>query len=215
MLKAGLCRLGGTNYVDLFRKNIPFPMRHIVDVGASLGYYSLLLNAIWPEAEIWAFEPSSINFRYLMLNTGRVANVRQIPLALGDERQRHTIAVPTLKQKSFMNLGEGNSGVISLLGDSEIYREEVQVVKLDDVVDKCDFLKVDTEGYEYWVLKGADRILREERPFLHIETMQVNFDMAGIEPRQLFELILSYDYVPAGSIHYDSMFIPREKKCSS
>ena len=215
MLAAALTRLGGPSFFNTYKKYLPAGFRRIIDVGASIGHYSILFSWVWPEAEIWAIEPSSVNFKYLEINTANIPNIRSFKTGAGEATYTHTIAIPTIRQKTWMNFGEGNSGVLSMFGDSDIYREEVPIVKLDDIVDKCDFIKIDTEGYEYKVIQGADRLLKEARPILHVEFMKCNLKMAGVEPKQLSDLILSYDYVPICTLAHDVVFVPAENTCSS
>ena len=212
MLQASIRRFSMPDYFSLIGKAVPKPVRRILDVGACIGAYSLLFHEIWPEAEIWALEPSSRSFGCLELNTKHIPNIHCIQLAAGEAEYRHGIAIPTKEQKEYMNFGAGNCGVISMFGESDIFREEVQVSKLDDIIGWCDFIKIDTEGYEYRVIQGAARLLKEARPTLHVEMMGSNFDMAGTSAQQVTELILSFNYLLTGVLYQqDSIFTPREK----
>ena len=211
MLNAGIIRFVTEGLARRLEKNIPGPVRRILDVGASIGHYTLLFHEIWPEAEIWAIEPSSRSFQYLMANTGHIPNVRHIPLAAGEATYTHALAMPSQAQKSWMNNPEGNCGIMSLYGDSDNLRENVPVVRLDDLIDSCDFIKIDTEGYEEKVILGAERLLRESRPALHVEFVRVNQEIAGGSLPKLADLVGSYGYVPTEVLHHDVIFLPREK----
>jgi FkbM family methyltransferase len=211
MLGACLVRFVGETLSQAIEGSVPGPVRRIVDVGASIGHYTLLFRAIWPEAEIWAIEPSSTNFRYLMANTGHIPGVLHLPIAAGEALYRHSIAMPSVKQKPYQNNPEGNSGIISMFGDSNLFREDVPVVPLDNIIDACDFIKIDTEGYETKVIQGAARLLRESRPALHIEFIRENLELAGTTRAELNRLIASFDYLPVRVLRHDVMFLPKEK----
>jgi len=211
ILQAGLARFASSGILNRIKGNVPLPVRRVLDVGACIGYYTMLFHEAWPEAEIWAVEPSSLNFRYLMANTGHIANVRHLPLAAGEATYTHTIAMPTQEEKTFLNFPEGNSGEMTLFGSSNIYREEVPVVRLDDLIDWCDFIKIDTEGYEDRVIRGASRLLKEARPTLFVEFVPENRKLAGVTAEELANLIQSYDYAPTHGLAQDIIFLPKEK----
>lgn len=131
--------------------------RGIVDVGANIGYYLLLLaEAADPSCRITCIEPSVENLPELesTLRRNSLSNVTLHRVALGAGRAR-------------IGLGAGiNSGVAGL-GEG---RYEVEVVPLDDLVtEPVDFIKIDVEGYEYDVLKGGRRVLSAMRPRLLVE----------------------------------------------
>lgn len=212
MLQASIRRFSNPDFFFLIAAAIKSPVRRIVDVGACVGSYTLLFHEIWPSAEIWSIEPSSRNFDCLERNTKHVPNIHRLQLALGEDEYTHTIAIPTLEQKGHMNYGGGNCGIMSLFGKSDTFRESVQVCKLDAIMDWCDFIKIDTEGYEYNVIKGATRLLRDARPRLMIEFEPSNLGMAGVTAEQLRGLLGSHDYFPLGQrIYTDTVFVPKEK----
>jgi hypothetical protein len=85
--------------------------------------------------------------------------------------------------------------------DKDIVR--VEVMRLDDVLkDKTPvFLKIDVEGFEYYVLKGAPNVLaREDLKYIIIE---FNFSSLkfGHTNEEIFELLTTNDFIP---ISYDS-----------
>lgn len=76
-----------------------------------------------------------------------------------------------------MNLAVGNGdGYVFMKAENESGRshianegEKVWQVKLDNFIDKIDFLKIDTEGYELEVLKGAENLINKYHPAIFIE----------------------------------------------
>jgi FkbM family methyltransferase len=155
----GLLYLEGERFVaerSLLARLIKPGMR-IVDVGANIGYYVLLFEH-WagPGANIVAIEPSPENLPELRLNIERngLRNVRLHEVALG-------------ASSGTASLLEGiNSGVVPPGGGSY----QVQVRSLDELLtERVDFLKIDVDGYEGFVLEGARRVLERDRPILFLE----------------------------------------------
>jgi len=132
------------------------PGMRVLDVGANVGYYALMLaHMVGEHGQVICVEPSPENLPELRLNVERnsLANVSVIPMAVGAENGEARL------------LGGINSGVVA---DGGAY--SIQVKKIDDLgVGKIDLLKMDIEGHEGFALDGASRTLAENRPVLFIE----------------------------------------------
>lgn len=127
----------------------------VVDVGANIGYYSLLAGK--KGTRVWAFEPEEINFSILTKNVkdNGLENIKIYKKAVGDRRGR----VRILKsEENYGNSRVGRKG------------ELVEMVKLDDVVkEKVDMIKIDVEGWEGKVVEGAKRIISKYKPVIFLE----------------------------------------------
>jgi FkbM family methyltransferase len=168
----------------------------VVDVGANIGYYVLLLSkGIGPEGKVVAIEPSPENLPELHLNVGRNSldnNVEIIEAAVGAVRGR-------------IGLKQGiNSGVTS--DGSAAY--SVRLDTLDNMIkDRVDFIKIDVEGFESFVLKGAVDIISKWRPILFVELHPVQIRQHGIsvidviwQLRRLYGNIRLYEQPTKSSI---------------
>jgi FkbM family methyltransferase len=130
---------------------------------------------------VYAFEPQRIVFQTLCANMAlnSVVNVHCRPEALGESPR--TIMVPPIDYSS-----ENNFGGMTLGGRAG---EAVAVVTLDSLnLPRCDFLKIDVEGMELNVLKGAARTIETLRPILYVENDR------GELSAPLIEHLLSLDY---------------------
>ncbi|MEP7011508.1 MAG: FkbM family methyltransferase, partial [Acidobacteriota bacterium] len=132
------------------------PGMHVADVGANLGYYMLLFaRAVGPAGRIDCFEPEPGNLETLALNVreNRLEGcVRIHPVAAGDVH-------------GFARLAPGLNGVVTESGEIE-----VPLRRLDDLIEPpLGLLKIDVEGFEGPVLRGAARLLREAKPALFVE----------------------------------------------
>ena len=136
-------------------------IRHIVEVGAHHGIYTLPMSQmVGPEGCIIAYEPSPANAMALHANLSLngITNVEVVMKALGASAGK-------------VDFNRNGSAVISRKETrlSEVDQIVVPVVALDDQIEgPIDLLKIDVEGFEGEVLKGCSRLL-ESRPCLVLE----------------------------------------------
>ncbi len=151
----------------------------IFDVGANDGRtVEALRRTIAATPRIFAFEPTSATFRILRERTARYANVAVFPFALGAEPAQATI---NLYEQSVMN--SLTPRAMSAVGVEPVEVRTVDLMMRELGVEFVHFLKIDTEGYEMEVLKGARRALEEAR----IAFIQAEFHCAGAEGLERLE----------------------------
>lgn len=141
----------------------------VIDVGAHIGIYSIYVSEY--AERVIAIEPETINFNHLITNIQSKGNIYPFKIALGDENR---------KIKLFLHTSLGHS----LLFPSNQF-EEILVRKLDDVIEelelrKVDLIKIDTEGYELQVLKGAEKTIRKFKPKLVFDANHYEKEMQEI-----------------------------------
>ena len=157
-----------------------------VDVGANVGLYTIL--AIEAGAEVIAVEPSRIARERLDSNlrlNGYVAGV--VPAAVGEHEG--TLQLTTeLDNQNHLVLDGDSAGVAS---------EEVPVLTLDGLVGDrtVDGLKVDVEGAETLVLKGARKLLAERRiKLIQLEWNESSVDLLGEDRAPIAKLLSDNGY---------------------
>jgi FkbM family methyltransferase len=157
-----------------------------VDVGANIGVYTIW--CIEAGADVIAVEPSRIARERLVSNLElNEYSAELVAAALGE-------AEGTLRLTSQLD----NQNRLLLSGDSErIESEEVPVLTLDGLIGDrtVDGLKVDVEGAELLVLKGAQRLLAEQR----IKLMQLEWNESSVtllrqDRKPIAELLTSHGY---------------------
>ena len=158
-------------FVDIGRRAPQLRPTTIFDVGANVGQSALRFAERFPEATIWSFEPFEAAFAELEQAT-RGTKIRCFQLAFGAEA--FTATVP-LAPKSV-----SNSLLASQATAAEVPSETVRVTTLDAFavehgVERIDFLKIDTEGFDLAVLQGAERLLTSGA----ISLVQVEAGMTG------------------------------------
>ena len=154
-----------------------------LDVGANLGNWSADLLAIIPSANIIAFEPSKEAFEHLLRRFGNNQSFRCVNMALGNENATAIL----FADKSASGLGSLTKRRVGHFGIDFSYQENIQVSTLDSwlqnerVNNVPNVLKMDVEGHEMDVLKGATNALR------NIEIIQFEFGGSNIDTRTYFQ----------------------------
>ncbi|MCL6622961.1 MAG: FkbM family methyltransferase, partial [Syntrophobacterales bacterium] len=135
----------------------------VFDVGAHVGYYSLLASILVGSAgRVVAFEPLPENVAYLKkhIQLNHLKNVIVIKKAVSD----------CTGEALFQEGSSRSTGHLSSQGNLKI-----QTISLDDFVRENpglapDYLKIDVEGAELAVLVGARKLLAEKRPTIFLAT---------------------------------------------
>jgi len=145
---------------EVFRKTVKEGM-NVIDVGANIGYYSLMAAKLVKTGKVYAFEPEENNYS-LLLNSIRANNFRNImPIqqCASNENGYCTFFVSPCET----NLGGG-----SMVWDSGGKKLVVPSITLDTFAEKenvstVNVLKIDVEGAEPLVLMGARKILTDNK----------------------------------------------------
>ena len=148
---------------ELFRQIIQ-PGATVVDAGANIGAHTLFFSqAVGPTGLVLAFGPQRLVYQMLCANLAlnEIENVHALHLALGEVSGRANIPVlGYATQENFGGIGLTN----------EALGEEVEVLPLDRVdFDRLDFLKIDVEGQESAVIRGARATIERHRPLIYSE----------------------------------------------
>jgi FkbM family methyltransferase len=174
------------------------PGKVFIDVGANFGVYTLIASRLVGETgRVFAFEPTAQSFEVLRQNIAlnQISNVRAFQLALAEA-----------KGKAWLYYGwdpVGNSlGMDPLGGDKG---EEVKIETLDNLLeeyslDRVDAIKIDVEGAEELVLRGATRSLALHKPVIIFEFNPGCADRLGLSPDGARDFLesLGYEFVVLG-----------------
>jgi len=141
----------------------------LVDVGAHDGLLALPLSRL-PGAYVLAFEPLPAAFARFSATCAGIASIQPIPLALGDAPGQLTLSMPVVegvRQEQWASLVKTFEGYGPHVGAEQV---QVPVVTLDSFgLRDLTAMKIDVEGAEYEVLRGARDTLRRCRPVLTLE----------------------------------------------
>lgn len=145
---------------------------NIFDVGANKGaYLGAVLTVLGSRANVWSFEPQSSVFEKLQSRYGQKPNVELICSALGSGPGRAEI---------YHN--SQTDTMASLYASAGSHSEMIDVSTVDEIcakraVDRIDLLKIDTEGFELNVLRGAESMLARNA----VRAIQFEFGDAYVE----------------------------------
>jgi len=191
---------------------LPEPIEYVVDVGACVGAFAVPYAMIWPNAEILCIEPSRYNYPFLSFNTRPFSQINILKVAAHHKATTVRLSSPSKLQRPNMDV-DPRTGLISMYGKGNVHIETVQTERLDNIVEKkVDWLKIDVEGNERFVLKGAKKILERDRPILQVEMKNENQQMANTTITVLLWEILQHNYQAFGAIRGDMLFRPGSPK---
>jgi FkbM family methyltransferase len=183
-LQAHRLGLMGTGEIQFLRRSVQ-PDWHIGDVGANQGLYTLLFSRLAFRGQVYAFEPDPSLFASLE------ENVRQ------NQAQNITLfnaAAASQAGKLLLRPGQLNRGdnriIASASGDDHTI--EIKAVSLDQIIpgSRLDLLKVDVQGFEVEVLRGAAQILRTNPALLILlEFWPHGLRLANSDPSELIDLL--------------------------
>jgi FkbM family methyltransferase len=151
--------IGADLYIDI-HKRIKFgPLNTMFDVGANVGQTWEGFRHNEPNAKIYCFEPVLEIFKELKNKAGKDKNCVFENIAFGDVPGEKTIKLFGIEHSALNSLKDGLMNY-----DTNAREEIIKIDTLDNYcsknrIDKIDFLKIDTEGYELNVLEGAKEML--------------------------------------------------------
>ncbi|HKV26029.1 MAG TPA: FkbM family methyltransferase [Candidatus Acidoferrum sp.] len=191
-LREGWFERAETAFVSRFLK----PGMRVLDVGAHHGLYTVLASKrVSPGGRIVAFEPSPRERKALRwhLRLNHCWNVRVNALALGDEEKDVLLYLASDKETGCNSLRPPN-----VTGGAAPIR--VHVTRLDDWMARngggsVDFIKLDVEGGELSVLRGAERFLEKRpRPVILAEVQEIRTAPWGYRAKEIIQHLARKDY---------------------
>ena len=182
-----------SNIKKIFNNNIDT----VLDVGAHEGEFALSLNKSFNIKKIISFEPNKKIFIKLIKQTKKRFNIEIVNFGVGENNERKKLNINTESSSSSIN---------ELRTESNYYKKKffltnffrgnvieekitIDVIKLDDYINKnkienIDLLKIDTEGFEFSVLKGTDKNLKYIRAIYfehHFDNLIIkNYNLSDI-----------------------------------
>lgn len=180
----------------------------VIDVGACIGDHTVpYAQIVGPEGRVIAFEPNPIAWECLVHNTQCYPWIEKYRYGLAER-------VDVLGIIPQANLGA--TFLTELTPDSGA---AISTCPLDGFdIQECAFIKIDVEGLELGVLKGARETLRRCRPVIMMEVIEHHQKRAGFSANHLFVWLQNNleDYVidpPChdGRAQYDLVATPKER----
>ncbi len=168
----------------------------VLDIGANVGFYSLLLSKkVGEGGKVFSFEPVPKNFLQLQKNiekSGSPKNIFLNQIAIWDQREQLKFSLGNQHDK---NCGGFSAGEV----ENSIESFECSAMPLTefvakDQVGKVSAIKMDIEGAEWRALKGALAIITRDRPILLLEVCKATCSSFGYHPDELWKLFQPLNY---------------------
>jgi len=152
-----------------------------LDIGANIGNHSLYLSDYFKE--VYSIEPNTRTFKILSLNAELVSNVKCFNYGLSEEARTAS-----------MNINPCNSGESSVTDVRGSGDNSVELKTLDTCftgMENLQLIKLDVEGHELQVLKGAEKTIKNNLPIILFEQHESDFSQ-GQSP--VIALLRDYGY---------------------
>jgi FkbM family methyltransferase len=203
----------------LYKNLIDTNGKDIIDVGGNNGNFAIdFAHMVGDNGKVHSFEPQRLIYYQLCGNVfmNGLDNVYCHNLAIGSCVDSVFIETPNYFEKGNVNFGNvkvGKTGDMVLQVPLDSFENDFK-----DVV----FIKIDVQGYELNVIKGAESVIAKHRPYLFVEFEDDLLQNCGTNEKELQEKIESLGYVVKrfheGVLHQttsgkclDCVCIPEEK----
>ena len=166
-----------------------------VDIGSNVGSVALPLAHQFKSSKIYAVEPTFYAYKKLLKNVKLNPNLKNriIPLNYFVSNK----AKPSTDHSSW-NFNKAEKKHHIHLGSLKKINNK-KIISLDNLFKKAkhkiDFIKLDVDGFEYEVLKSGEKIIKRNKPVIHIEFAPYLHKEYGYSSNKLIDLIKSkFDY---------------------
>lgn len=167
-----------------------------VDVGGNIGQTSLMMaKNVGAQGKVISFEPFGQTYdrfkENLSLNP-RIKNITLEKIALGEKSAELTMYVENERNSGGNRIVPKGRNVVSEM-------QKVKVMSLDDYcanasVNRIDLIKIDVEGFEMKVLRGAERTIKKFKPGLFIEVNDANLKAQGDDLKTMIGFLRANGY---------------------
>ena len=166
----------------------------VMDIGANVGDVTLHCSKlVGREGRVLAFEPDPVNFQRLTTNLtlNNFENIKVHNIGFGDVPGTFRMALDH----------KDNKGMTRIAGDDyQGSHAEVAITTLDEFCSgkefpgKVNVVKIDVEGFETRILRGANTFIKKYRPKLFVELSDNLLKLQQSSARELVSLLESYGY---------------------
>lgn len=152
----------------------------VVDAGASIGTHCwAYLERVGHTGHVFAFEPNRLAFEALVLNCPRACCMN---VALSDHLGTGTVVMDSDRNYGACRVEAGEG--------------DVEMIALDSLcLPRVDMLKIDCEGAELAILKGALKTIQRCRPIILCEVNESALEKNGTSGQELMEFITELNYL--------------------
>jgi len=172
----------------------------IFDVGANFGLMTLQFAKLVPSGKVYAFEPTFYAFSKLEKNIELNPILAKNIVAIQSFVSLESTETPDIKAYSSWKVGGSvEEGKHRIHGGVVKSAKGVKAVSLDDFceheqIERLDFIKIDTDGHELEVLKGAKEAISKFEPIIVFEVGMYIINERGIDFQEYLKFFDSLSY---------------------
>ena len=171
--------------------------KNIIDIGANFGIQTLQIADEFKNSKIFSIEPTNYAYAKLLknlnLNKELKKNVITYRIFLGSKNQKKPDSI-----YSSWNLNSKKIKHITHLGEKKdthnTLSKTLDEFILENKIHQLDFIKLDVDGYEYYVLKGGFNFLKKKKPPIFMELAPYLYKEYGYNKDMIINLIESLNY---------------------
>jgi FkbM family methyltransferase len=181
-----------------------------VDIGAHIGYYSLKAAAVLgPKGRVIAVEPNPPTVKELRDNilASGAARVHVYPVACSDKDSTLVLyAAPRANtgQSSLSRANAGQEGAVA--AEYRVRARPLDSIVVEDSVQRVDVIKVDVEGAEMLVLRGAQWTLDRFHPIVMVELIEKQLQAMGTSAADVRAFFAAHGYAERMAITDNVVF---------
>lgn len=208
------------NFVGLQK----LPIKTVIDIGANEGQSSRKLNSVFPDAIIYAFEPSTLAYAKLLKVSEKNPKIKPFNLAIGDKNTEisffeHSYFTQSSSVLKTTEKCEEAHPILTKQKPTKIKQTTLndffQTINLESEI----LIKIDVQGYEDRVIKGGEAILGQASAcIIEVSNDLVYEDQASFE--QIFDQLRQLNYQFLGTIdqvrsktgaiqYFDAVFVKK------
>ena len=164
------------------------------DIGSNIGLYSLFASKrVGNNGRVFSFEPQEQTYQRIIesIKVNNFKNIHVEQMAIGMKNSYCNILIDDDSAKSHITNDKNNKKVLS----------KIKMIRFDDFYrylknKRIDYIKIDVEGYEYFVLIGMKRLLKKLPPkIIQLELYDRLLIQQKSNKEDVYKLLIKYKYI--------------------
>lgn len=171
----------------------------VLEAGAHIGIYSLYFASKVQSGKLILFEPNPLNCFFLRKNLSANSFRSPIQLNCGLSNNPGKLHFVSKRYNRAKGTFKTDKHEVLRQGQNLVFAQDIEVITIDQTVERfklegVDFVKIDTEGFEPYVIEGMSATLRRFRPKLYFEIHGLNKAQQQCDLARIFKHIEPHGY---------------------
>ncbi|OFW52515.1 MAG: hypothetical protein A2163_08190 [Actinobacteria bacterium RBG_13_35_12] len=185
---------------EFLYSNLDLKGKVIIEAGSHIGIHTLFFAKQINSGNIIAFEPNPLNYYFLCKNIKINSFTNVIPVNAGLADKEGILHFLSYRYNSAKGTFKTDKQEIIKKSKKKLTKIDVPVTTIDNAVkkyslDTVDFVKIDTEGFEPYVIEGMKITLEKFNPVLYFEIHGLNDSQKQEDLKRIIKFIMEFGYV--------------------